>query len=83
MTAEMTPTWKAAVPKISSTVWVHLDVVVDTARVLETSLLLLLVGVEKAKEKRMGTPTHPWRSSMAFSVAKVKCRPCQRPCLRT
>ena len=76
MTAEMTPAWKAAMPKISSTVWVHLDVVVDTAGLLKTSLLLLFIGVEKAKGKRMCTPTHPWHLSMLFSVAKIKRRQC-------
>lgn len=46
----MTPTWKADMPKTISTVWVHLNIVVDCG-LLKTSLFLLLVDVEKAKEK--------------------------------
>lgn len=56
MTSVMAPAWKAAMPKISSTAWVHSDFAVDAARLLKTSLLLLLESMEKAKEKWMRTP---------------------------
>jgi len=72
MTGVMTPTWKPAVPKAIGTVRVHSDFVVDTTRLFTTSPRLLLVGVEKAKEKRMWTPTCPWHLPVSFSVAKIK-----------
>lgn len=55
----MTLEWKAAMPKITGAIWVHSDIMQDTAILLKMLLLFLLAGVGKAKEKKMCIQTQP------------------------
>lgn len=64
MTAVMTLEWKAAMPKITRAIWVHSDIMWDTAILLKMLLLFLLAGVGKAKEKRMFIQTQLWHLMM-------------------